>query len=121
MHIVQYDCVLHVCNLNSAVARQPASDEAVYNRKMWWVYAIYNTKVDKIYIGISQNLKRHVSEHNQKRGNHFSARYKGVWRLVYKECIGVKQDALKREKQLKSYRGRVFIRSQIRLENSAPR
>lgn len=41
-------------------------------------------------------------------------RYAGEWALVYSEEVETRSEALKRERQLKSARGRVFIRSQLR-------
>lgn len=82
---------------------------------MWIVYVIYNREVKKLYIGETSNLERRLVEHNQKRGNHFTARVKGNWDLIYKEQTGTKEEALVREKQLKSYRGREFIKKLLKL------
>jgi len=80
---------------------------------MWYVYGIFNKVNKKIYIGLTDNKKRRIKEHNQKLGRHFTARYDGEWVLIYsEECID-KHVALKREKQLKSYRGREFIKKFI--------
>lgn len=80
---------------------------------MWWVYALYNKKVSKIYIGYSSNVERRLKEHNEKRGRHYTAKQKGEWFLVYKEELQTKREALKREKQQKSYQGRRFIKNLI--------
>lgn len=80
---------------------------------MYTVYVLFNREVGKIYIGQTTNLSRRIAEHNQKRGNHFTAKVKGTWQLIYKEECTSRHDALKREKQLKSYRGREFIKKLI--------
>jgi putative endonuclease len=80
---------------------------------MWIVYALYNLEKEKIYIGQTANIERRLIEHNQKRGNHFTANIKGDWKLIYKEEINTRREALIREKQLKSYRGREFIKKLI--------
>ena len=54
-----------------------------------------------------------IVEHNEKRGTHFTARYSGYWNLIYFEKVESKQEALHREKQLKSFKGREFIKSFI--------
>lgn len=82
---------------------------------MWIVYVLYNKEQKKLYIGQTSNLERRVFEHNQKRGNHFTAKIKGEWKIVYKEEVKTRKEALIREKQLKSYRGRQFIKNFIPL------
>lgn len=80
---------------------------------MWFVYALYNKQNDKIYIGITRDIGKRLVEHNEKRGNHFTAKITGEWVLIYKESAKDKSAALKREKHLKSYRGREFIKQFI--------
>jgi putative endonuclease len=77
------------------------------------VYALYNRSVQKIYIGQTENIERRLVEHNAKRGNHFTAKVQGEWELVYQESVPTRSDALRREKQLKSFRGREFIKTHI--------
>jgi putative endonuclease len=79
------------------------------------VYAIYNSKHDKIYIGQTENLEDRLRLHNEKTfKNSYTAKFDGGWLLIYREEKNNRQEALIREKQLKSYRGREFIRQQIR-------
>ncbi len=85
-----------------------------YNTDMgWFVYAIFNYESHKIYIGQTNNIERRVQEHNQKRGKHFTAQIYGNWELIYREEVQSKKEALRREKQLKSYQGREFIKKLI--------
>ncbi len=79
----------------------------------WFVYALYNSEAGKIYIGQTNNIERRLREHNEKLGNHFTAKVKGEWKLIYKEELSSRVEALKREKQLKSYKGRQFIKNLI--------
>ena len=81
---------------------------------MFYIYAVYNDECAKIYIGQTDNLDQRIKLHNDKVfSNSFTARYAGVWRLIYKEEAETRSLALKREKQLKSYRGRLFIKNLI--------
>ena len=82
---------------------------------MWFVYALYNLESNKIYIGETSNLEQRLVEHNLKRGNHFTAKFKGEWILIYSESLSSKAEVLKREKQLKSFRGREWIKKFIPL------
>lgn len=77
------------------------------------VYALYNKISNTIYIGQTANLEKRLTEHNEKRGNHFAAKIQGEWELIYKESVATRSEALKCEKQPKSFRGREFIKSHI--------
>ena len=79
----------------------------------WFVYAVYNQESKKIYIGQTNNIERRLLEHNQKKGNHFTARVSGEWKLLYKEELNAREEAIKREKRLKSFRGREFLKNLI--------
>jgi putative endonuclease len=80
---------------------------------MWYVYALFNKTKQKIYIGESGRLEQRIAEHNKKRGNHFTANLDGEWVLIYKEEVVDRKTALVREKQVKSYQGRQFIKKHI--------
>jgi len=83
---------------------------------MWFVYALYNKTAEKIYIGQTGNLEKRIAEHNKKRGNHFTAKLDGEWKLIYKESVQNRTEALRREKQLKSFKGREFVKKFV-IEN----
>ena len=81
---------------------------------MYFVYALYNKQFDKIYIGQTENLAERLRQHNEKMfKNSFTARFEGEWILIYNEQTENRQKALVREKQLKSFRGREFVRKNI--------
>ncbi len=80
-----------------------------------FVYAIYNAKNDKIYIGQTDNLALRLKMHNNKTfKTSFTSRFEGEWILVYSGEVKDRKEALIREKQLKSYRGRESIRKLLR-------
>ena len=72
------------------------------------VYVLYSQIHDRIYIGMTNNLDRRLKEHN--RGNNQSTKAYLPWIKIITEEYENRLDARKREKYLKSYRGRVFIR-----------
>jgi len=81
---------------------------------MYYVYALYNRKHNKIYIGQSEDLDLRIILHNNKRfKKSYTARFDGEWILIYKEEVTDRNTALTREKQLKSYQGRQFIKKYI--------
>jgi putative endonuclease len=79
---------------------------------MFYVYVIKNQN-DKIYIGQTANLKLRLERHNgllKNKKTSFKSLNKGVWEIIYKEEFNSRKEALNREKELKSFRGREFIR-----------
>ena len=82
---------------------------------MFRVYALYNKKHKKIYIGQTKDWEERELLHHDKIFKHsYTARFDGEWQLIYSEEVDTRQEALKREKQLKSYQGRQFIKRHIR-------
>jgi putative endonuclease len=83
---------------------------------MYFVYSIYNRKNNKIYIGQTDNLEERLRLHNNKTfKNSYTSRFDGGWSLIYKEEANNRLEALKREKQLKSFKGREFVKKHIPL------
>jgi len=81
---------------------------------MYIIYAIYNKKNDKFYIGQCEDLAVRINLHNNKEfHSSYTARFDGNWETIYSEEVESRSDALIREKQLKSYRGREFIKKHI--------
>ncbi len=80
-------------------------------KEIYFTYVLYSPDYDKIYIGYSSDLNKRVYFHNQGIKG-WTARYM-PWELIYHEEFSSKSEAMKREKQLKSYRGRKFIKEEI--------
>jgi putative endonuclease len=81
---------------------------------MYTIYAIYNANHKKIYIGQCSDLQTRLELHSKKSfKTSYTAKFTGSWILIYSEEAANRTDALKREKQLKSYRGRGFIKKYI--------
>lgn len=75
--------------------------------KMHYVYLIQSLKNGYIYVGFTKDLKKRISEHNL--GLTPSIKYWRPFKLIYYECYLIKEDAVVREKYLKSGWGRQFI------------
>jgi putative endonuclease len=81
---------------------------------MFVVYVIYNNQAAKMYVGQTSDLVKRLKEHNEHKFSHsYTARFSGEWKLIYKEEFSTRKEALSREKQLKSYKGREFLRKYI--------
>ena len=81
---------------------------------MYTIYAIYNKSNNKFYIGQTVNLNERLKLHNKHVFAGYTSRFNGEWTLIYQETVIDRTTALIREKQLKSYRGREFIKTFIR-------
>ncbi|PCI20301.1 endonuclease [Candidatus Wolfebacteria bacterium] len=78
------------------------------------VYAIYNKVCEKIYIGQTEDLQTRLRLHNDKTFKQsYTSRFSGEWEIIYTEELESRQKAVIREKQLKSYRGRDFLKQYI--------
>jgi putative endonuclease len=66
---------------------------------MYYVYILKSLKDDKLYIGDTNNLLRRIKEHNSKLNT--STKFRTPFKLVYYEAYYNRQDATKRESNLK--------------------
>ena len=80
---------------------------------MFTVYALYSESSDKIYIGYTSDLEARMLSHNELATKGYTVKYR-PWKVVYTEEHSEKREAMKREKSLKSAKGRAFIWSIIR-------
>ncbi|MDD4106669.1 MAG: GIY-YIG nuclease family protein, partial [Candidatus Shapirobacteria bacterium] len=80
---------------------------------MFYVYGIYNQCHNKIYIGQTMDLDVRIKEHNDPENSKhtYTKRFGLGWQLIYSEICQTRKQALIREKQLKSYQGRQFIKT----------
>ncbi|MDP2922886.1 MAG: GIY-YIG nuclease family protein [Candidatus Omnitrophota bacterium] len=68
---------------------------------MWCVYILEYQNKD-LYTGITDNVQRRFEEHVSGKGGKFTHAFK-VSKLLYSEPCGSKNDALKREAQIKGW------------------
>ncbi len=69
--------------------------------KQYWVYMMTNRNKTVIYTGVTNDLKRRVQEHRDKKGCSFTKRY-NITMLVYYEFFNRIVDAIAAEKKIKS-------------------
>ncbi len=72
--------------------------------KGFYVYAIVSEKDGVIYVGIAENCKNRLSEHNTGKSRYTSGHI--PWRLFYTEFVGNTTSAREREKYFKSAAGK---------------
>ena len=76
---------------------------------MFFVYAIKSESRNYIYVGLTDNLERRLSEHNNGR-NRTTKPYK-PFVLIHSEVFKTRVEARGREKYLKSGIGKDFLKS----------
>jgi len=80
----------------------PASGGVATN--MYYVYILFSEKLNKRYIGSTDDLRDRIRRHNSK-GSKFTS--VGIpWRLIYYEGFLNKENALREERFLKTGKGR---------------
>ncbi len=79
---------------------------------MFYVYVLRSESDNGLYIGYSANLRGRIAAH--KAGAARATSYRGPWRLIYYEAYLKQEDALGRERYLKSGGGRILLRKQLR-------
>lgn len=67
---------------------------------VYYVYILTNDHHTVVYIGVTNNLSRRVSEHKTKLNKSFTSRY-NVGKLIYFETFNNINIAIAREKSLK--------------------
>ncbi len=70
---------------------------------MYTVYIIKISVSGRRYIGLTVDFDKRIKQHNH--GYTKSTATKGSWKLIYKESYSNKIEAVKRERQIKSYKG----------------
>ncbi|MGE5348757.1 MAG: GIY-YIG nuclease family protein [Actinomycetota bacterium] len=79
---------------------------------MFYTYVLYSREYKKIYIGFTSDPEARLNHHNHPLNHGWTARFKS-WEIIHLEEYQTKKEALTREKQLKSARGRKYIKSLI--------
>jgi putative endonuclease len=78
---------------------------------MFYTYVLYSKKFDRIYVGQTNNLKTRLEKHNT--GLIFSTKPYEPWEMIYHEEFDTRAESMKREKELKSHKGRDYIRNKL--------
>jgi putative endonuclease len=70
---------------------------------MFLVYILISQTTGKYYIGYTSDIDRRLAEHNRNNTN--SLRNRGPFKVIYTEKFLSKEEAMFRERQIKSYHG----------------
>ena len=85
-------------------SRAQSKDPMIMNSMNdYYVYILTNDRNTRFYIGMTNNLARRIYEHRNELLDGFTRLYH-IHKLVYFEMCHNVEDAVRREKQLKSWR-----------------
>lgn len=70
---------------------------------MHFVYVLRSISYKRYYIGSTKDLENRLNYHNSGRVK--STKAHKPWNIIYTESFNTKSEAIKREKQIKSYKG----------------
>ncbi len=79
---------------------------------MFYTYVLKSKKSGRLYTGYTNNLRKRFNEHNNKLSLYTS--YNGPYDLIYYEACVDENDALGREKYLKSGKGKNYLKTRLK-------
>jgi putative endonuclease len=79
---------------------------------MYYTYVLQIKKDDKFYVGFAKDLKLRFEQHSKGRVD--STKDRRPLTLIYYEGCLNQDDATQREKYLKSYHGRIFLKKRLK-------
>jgi len=79
---------------------------------MYYTYVLESTKDTAFYTGFTEDLKLRFEQHN--KGFVESTRDRRPFELIYYEACLHRDDATKREKYLKSFHGKMFLKKRLK-------
>jgi len=79
---------------------------------MYYTYVLQSLKDQGFYVGFTRDLKLRFEQH--KKGQVDSTRDRRPFELIYYEACQNQADAIKREKYLKSYHGKMYLRKRLK-------
>ena len=79
---------------------------------MYYTYVLQSIKDLAFYVGFTKDIKLRFEQH--QKGYVESTKNRRPFRLIYYEACVEKDDALRREKYLKTHYGRLFIHKRLK-------
>ena len=79
---------------------------------MFYTYVLQSEKDGKFYVGFTKNLELRFEQHN--KGLVESTKNRTPLQLIYFEACLSQEDATRREKYLKSFHGKMFLKNRLK-------
>lgn len=78
----------------------------------YYTYVLLSEKGGMFYTGTTNNLKKRLAEHNN--GLNGSTKSRIPFKLIYAESCTNKDDAFRRERYLKTGKGKRYLRNRLK-------
>ncbi len=78
----------------------------------YYTYVLKSQKDDNLYTGSTKNLQKRFEQH--QKGEVFSTKSRRPLKLIYYEACLSEDDARRREKSLKTFRGKITLRRRLK-------
>jgi putative endonuclease len=79
---------------------------------VYYTYVLQSMKDGDFYTGSAENLKLRFEQHNN--GFVKSTKDRRPFKLIYYEACLDQNDAIKREKYMKTFHGKMFLRNRLK-------
>jgi len=79
---------------------------------VFYTYVLQSGKDGKLYTGFTKDLKLRIEQHN--KGQVESTKERRPFNLVYYEACLNRDDATRRERYLKTYHGKAYIKKRLK-------
>jgi putative endonuclease len=79
---------------------------------MYYTYVLQSMKDNGFYVGFTKDLKQRFEQH--QRGEVQSTKNRLPLNLIYYEACLTQEDATRRERYLKTYNGRMFLKKRLK-------
>src|SRR3989338_6454526 len=79
---------------------------------MFYTYILQSQRDGDLYVGSTKNLRKRFEQH--QKGEVFSTKGRRPFKLIYYEACLNEDDAYRREKSLKNFRGKMTIRRRLK-------
>ena len=79
---------------------------------MYYIYILHSKKDQKFCAGFTNDLKLRLEQHN--KGYVESTKNRRPLELIYYEACLDQDDSIRREKYLKTYHGKMFIKTRLK-------
>ena len=83
---------------------------------MYYTYVLYSEKDGQWYTGVTRDLRTRFAEHTA--GDVGSTRHRRPLQLIYYEACRHRDDAIRRERYLKTGRGKQYLRKRLTVETN---
>ncbi len=83
-----------------------------YEIPMYYTYILQSKKDNKLYTGLTNDLRKRFKEHNAGKSTYTKGR--GPFNVIYYEACMNKDDARSRELYLKSGKGKRYIKYRLK-------